>query len=150
MEYRFVKQLKKLEKVLEFYQQQLEVVKSKFSAQVAVVTQKKNEAHQLADELVLTQQRSTNSEPTPANLQMVNHLMVLLETRIRTKQQELAEEEKLLDARRIELREQMTRMEAIENVVSRKSNVIQYERRQREQLLADERYLNTNFTGLMK
>jgi hypothetical protein len=145
-----VKQLKKLEKVLEFYQQQLEIVKTRFGKQNAIVTQKQTEAHALATELVLTQQRFSKNEPTPSNLQMVNHVMELMETGIRDKQQELAEEQRLLDARRIELREQLTRMEAIENIVSRKSKTIQHERRQREQHLADERYLNMNFTGLKK
>jgi hypothetical protein len=118
--------------------------------QNAIVTQKQTEARELATELALTQQRFSNNEPTPLSLEMANHLMELMETGINDKQQEIAEEQTLLDARRIELRKQMTGMEAIEKIVARKSNEIQYERRQREQHLADERYLNTNFTGLKK
>ena len=150
MENGFVKQLKKLEKVLEYYQQQLEVVKTRFLEQSDIVTKKQSEAQALASELALTQRRFSNNEPTPLSLQMVNHLMELMETRINDKQQEIAEAQTLLDARRIELRKQMSRMEAIEKIVARKSNLIQHERRQREQHLADERYLNTNFTGLKK
>jgi hypothetical protein len=141
---------RKLDKVLTFYQQQLELIKTKFKEQANIVAAKEILAKQLQRRLTATQERSAAAEPTAWTLEMSACLMERIEIDIRQNQNQLTEETKILETRRLELRTQMSKIEALEKVVANKTKTIEHLKRQTEQHLADERYLNTHFYGSLK
>jgi flagellar export protein FliJ len=103
--------------------------------------------NQLRSQLEATQQSFVNSQPSPWELQMVSHLMTNLEIKIADANRALKESESELESRRAELRDQMSKIEALEKIVARTSEAIEHNRRRLEQIQLDERYLNTNFSG---
>jgi predicted RNase H-like nuclease (RuvC/YqgF family) len=141
---------RKLDKVLTFYQQQLELIKTKFKEQANIVAAKEILAKQLQRRLTATQERSAAAEPTAWTLEMSACLMERIEIDIRQNQNQLTEETRILETRRLELRTQMSKIEALEKVVANKTKTIEHLKRQTEQHLADERYLNTHFNGSIK
>ena len=143
-------QLRRLESVLAFYHQQLELIKAKFKEQANTVTAKETQAKQLQLQLVATQERSAAAEPTAWTFELTAYLMDQLESRIRQNQNQLTEEKGRLDLQRSELRKQMSKIEALEKVVANKTKTIEQLKRQTDQHLADERYLNTHFNGTIK
>ena len=143
-------QLRKLEKVLTFYRQQLELIKTRFKAQAKTVAAKEIQAKQLRRQLRDTQERTAAAEPTAWTLEMNACLMERIEIDIRQNQNQLTEETKTLETRRLELRTQMSKIESLEKVVANKTKAIEHLKRQTEQHLADERYLNTHFNGSIK
>ncbi len=78
---------------------------------------------------------------------MVSHLMANLELKIAAANQELNESERELASRRAAVRDQLSKIEALEKIVARTSDAMEHNRRRLEQIQSDERYLNTNFTG---
>ena len=143
-------ELSKLEKVLAFYQQQLEVIKTKFKLQANIVVESQIEVRRLEQELVSTQERSSAATPTAFTYRLTAHLMEKIEVNIRQTTSRLDEQTKELETRRAELRAQMSKIEALEKVVANKTNAIEHLGRVTEQHLADERYLNTHFYGSLK
>ena len=143
-------QQRKLEKVLAFYQQQLELIKTRFKAQAKLVAAKEIQAKQLRRQLRDTQERSAAAEPTVCTLEMTASLLEQIEISSRQNQHQLTEATRRLEIRRLELRTHMSKIEALEKVVANKTKTIEHLKRQTEQHLADERYLNTHFNGSIK
>ena len=143
-------QLSKLEKILAFYQQHLEVVKTKFKLQANIVVEAQIAVRRLETELESTQERSSAATPTAFTYRLAAHLMEKIEGNIRQTRNQLNEETEKLETRRAELRAQMSKIEALEKVVAHKANAIEHLGRITEQHLADERYLNTHFYGSLK
>jgi len=144
------KKLEKLARVLGFYEQNLQILKGRLRAQNLVVAEKQAEVRRLVGKLETTQQAFTQSEPSATGLQMVSHLMTTLEASVKQANQELDTSNRELEIRRTELRQQMSKIESLEKIVTRTSAGIEHKRRQLEQLQSDERYLNTHFTGSIK
>jgi flagellar biosynthesis chaperone FliJ len=141
------KQLEKYKRVLGFYQQNLEFLKVQLQAQNGLVAQKQQTVNQLRSQLASTQQSFLDLKPSPWELQMVSHLLANLELKIAAANQELNESERELESRRAAVRDQLSKIEALEKIVARTSDAIEHNRRRLEQIQLDERYLNTNFTG---
>ena len=143
-------QLEKLEKVLAFYEQQLDIIKAKFQRQANNVAAKHANSQRLKEQMDATQQQSSNAQPTAFALQLTAYLMESIENDIRKNDIELNAAMEQLETQRTELRTQISKIDALEKVVAKKSRDIEYLRRQTEQRLADERYLNTHFNGSLK
>ena len=143
-------QLTKLQKIISFYEQDCDVLKRRLLQQNALVVAKQNELMELEQQLARTQQQLHNREPTAFNHQLVCHLMSSIEININRSQQELSEAVLTLQQRRTELQKKKSRIESLEKLCGIKMEEISAQDRRREQHLADERYLNTHFTGLMK
>ena len=143
-------QLGKLKKVIQFYEQDCEIIRRRLWEQNAIVAQKQNGLNNLARQLALAQQNSDRWEPTAFNHQLVNHLMNSIETKLIHSRQELAEAVIELGQRRNELQKKMSKIESLEKLLARKSEALSQRARQREQRLSDERYLKTHFTGSNK
>ena len=141
------RQLKKLRKIIDFYEQDCEVVKRRVLKQNAIVVEKQNKLAELNRQLELTQQRFNMPEATAFDYQLVCHLMNAIETSIKLAEQELAEAMNELHQQRTELQRKMSKIESLERLCTIKTEEILTQDRRREQHLADERYLNTNFTG---
>ena len=141
------RKLEKLEKILGYYQQNLEILKGRLKEQNRVVAEKQRQVSQLVGKMESTQRAFDATEPSAFDLQLVSHLMATLENEIAQARQELAESNRELDARRAELRGQMSKIDSLEKIVTRTSAEIEHERRKLEQHQSDERYLNTHFTG---
>lgn len=138
-------QLQQLNEVLRFYQQQLDVIKTQLKQNLNAVTEKEKRASELEHELIAAQQSSI--EPmTASNLEFANHLMKLVQKKIGQNQLELVDANAELSRCRIELNKQMSKIDALEKVVSQQIKILEHERRVAEQNIADERYLNTNFS----
>lgn len=138
-------QLKSLQQVLTFYQQQLEAIKAKFQQQANALAASQHRAHVLAAELLQTQQQFSTGSPNPTKLAMANHVMCRTQAAILENQHQIGLATAQVDECRAELAKQMSKIETLEKVVARETETLEQHRRQREQHLADERYLNTHF-----
>lgn len=143
-------QVAKLEKIIGFYEQKLEIEKARFQEQNAIVIDLENQYKLLAEERKLAQQRFEQMVPTATNHQHAAHWMETFRGKLERVERELAQAVGVLETRRIALQQQMSQIEILEKLVARKSELIAYELRAREQLISDERYLNTNFSGKKK
>ena len=141
------KQLKSLGQVLVLHQQQLDLIQMKFQKQDAIVNSLQDQARQLRIELDESQQVSAIQQPTASNLQIAMHCVGLIQSRITQNENELAEATRLLEAIRGELREQVSKKDALENFISLQSKKLEQHRRTLEQHIADEQYLNRNFAN---
>jgi len=140
-------QLEKYQKVLRYYQQNLEILKARLQQQNQEVAQRQQKINQLHSRLESTQQSLTHAKPSPLDLQLVSHLMTNLESSIEQANRELNESNRELDSRRADLREQMSKIDSLEKIVTKTAAAIEHGRRRTEQIQLDERYLNTYFTG---
>jgi flagellar export protein FliJ len=143
-------QLSKLQKIIDFYEQECDVLKRRLLKQKAIVVEKQHHLASLQEQLVRTQQRFDGSRDSAFNHQLVCHLMNSISTNINCSEQELARAVTELQQRRTELQQKMSRIESLEKLSAIKSEEIAQHDRKREQHLADDRYLNTHFTGMIK
>ncbi len=141
-----MKQLKSLQQVLAFYQQQLDTIKIRHQQLNSKLSEQLNRTRALTAELAETQRQSNEQPPSAANLQMANHVMGVLDNAIRQTERESQETRSESNACRKQLTDQMSKIEALEKVLERETRSIEDQRRQREQQIADERYLNTHFS----
>lgn len=135
--------IQRLNRVLDFYNQKLDVQKLRLAAQQAVVKKHNEKIEQLNNDLVQSQNRLLAASATIAGRQMGYQFgtFTMAEILEEQKQRELANDE--LENRKAELRKQISRIESLEKLIERKASVVAYEAGRREQILADERYLNS-------
>jgi len=140
-------QLKKLEKILGFYEQNLELLRSQFVEQSGVVAKRQKETNRLTEYLAETQRKSAQAEASLFSQQMAVQVLDVIETKIVAAKEQLIESKRILEERRVELYQQMSKTESLEKLVAKKQETILQQHRQSEQRNADERFLNTYFTG---
>jgi len=135
------KQLKSLGQVLQLHEQQLELIRASLEKQSQIVNTKRRQADSLGCELAEAQ---TNSSPMPTanGLELASHLMQQIQEKIDAKNVEVAESVKQEELIRNELRQLMSKKEALETLIARQTLELNKHRQTREQHLADERFLN--------
>lgn len=141
------KKLTKLNRVLGFYEQRLEGFKSQLGKQLKVVAGIQARINQLNLAMVETQRLFDQQSVSVSGLQMVNRKLDSLETKVKASTAELVEANKKLDVCREDVRQQMSKMDSLEKIVVRTSSGMEQHLRKQEQHQADERYLNTHFSG---
>lgn len=142
-----IHQLEKLKRILQFYEKELEMHKSRVAAQSALVERARNEAYAIQREIVRSRELIDNSGPSIANRELGTHCLAQAQTELHNKQLQWNEAAMELESRKVELRKQLRKIESMEKLIDRKAVSLQYEVNRREQTLADERYLSTDFEG---
>ena len=134
--------IQRLNRVLDFYNQQLDVLKLHLASQQAVVKKHNEKIEQLESNIIESQNRLQAESATIANRQMGYQFgtFTMAEIQDEQEQRELAIQE--LENRKTELRKQISKIESLEKLIERKASAVAYEAGRREQILADERYLN--------
>lgn len=140
-------QLKKLKKILGFYEQNLELLRSRFVEQSSIVAKRQKETNRLTEYLAETQEKSAQAEASVFSQQMAVQVLDAIEMKIVAAQEQLNDSKRILEERRVELYQQMSKTESLEKLVAKKQEAIVQQHRQSEQRNADERFLNTYFTG---
>lgn len=138
------KTISRLQKVLDFYDRQLDLLKLQLAAQVSIAQQYKNEIVQLNESIIHSQNQFTQQTASSlAHRQMSYQFEAHTIKVIAEKQIQLADANQELDRRKAALRKQLSKIESMEKLIERKTVAVNYERNKREQILADERYLNS-------
>lgn len=133
----------RLNRVIAFYNKQLDLLKLQLAAQHSVVQKHQNKIEQLEQQLRRSQNRILVESATIANRQMGYQFGTFTLTEIGKEQEQLETANQELEVRKAELRKQMSRIESLEKLIERRASTLAYEASRREQILADERYLNS-------
>ncbi len=137
------KTIRRLQKVLDFYNKQLDLLKLQLASQISVVKKHQQEIIQLNDSITNSHHQLSHSPINLAQLQMGYQFQSYTALRITERENKLAEANEDLNRKRAALRSQISKIESMEKLIERKASAIAYERVKREQILADERYLNS-------
>ncbi len=136
-----LKQLESLKQVLKLYQQQLILVQTSFEQQTTVVDRIRQNGILLIDELDDAQ--NSASRPTANGLELANHLMKSIQSKLSQNEIELNAARLERESIRAELKKLVSKKEALEKLIAEQIALLNHQRRIREQHNADERYLST-------
>jgi flagellar biosynthesis chaperone FliJ len=137
----------KLTKVLGFYQKQADVLAEKSQQVSGQLADLKQQSGQLDYEMDQQEIHFVTLHATPTNRMMAHQSLQRLAERQRQKQLQIQTASEELELVRRNLTSLMGKVESIEKLIDRLSESIRLEHRKHEQIVADERYLNTQFSN---
>ena len=118
-----LKQLESLKQVLKLYQQQLILVQTSFEQQTTVVDRIRQNGILLIDELDDAQ--NSASRPTANGLELANHLMKSIQSKLSQNEIELNAARLERESIRAELKKLVSKKEALEKTDCRTNSVIE-------------------------
>lgn len=135
--------IQRLNRVLGFYNKQLDLLKLHLAAQHSVVQQHQQNIKQLEERLLQSHSRLQSASATIANRQMGYQFGTFTVAEMVGEQEQLEIANQELETRKAALRKQLSKIESLEKLIERRASAVAYEAGRREQILADERYLNS-------
>ncbi len=141
------KKVQKLEKVLQYYQQQMQVIQADCLRQNKIVLGLHLEISELENETELIYRQTERGEFLISIRLSAIGSLELNQERIRQKGIELSQGQAQLDECKCRVQEQMSKVESLEKLIDRKTDLLFHEKKRLDQGIADERYLSQHFTG---
>ncbi|MFK7765613.1 MAG: hypothetical protein AB8B55_00120 [Mariniblastus sp.] len=140
----------KLEKILKFYNQKLELIQIQHQQQMFAVQQIKNAITHLEQERERTQQQAEAGMSDLSNHEHSIEVLRLIQMRINKKQIDHNNAEALRAEIKQNMLDQMSKSKSLEKLIERKTQLLLHDRLRREQGMADDQNLNRQLTRRAK